>query len=238
LSEADDVRTLRAQFVCARLQAIDPGRIEARNSAAQHLDSISSLPLARDSHASSIARRRYMKRIRFALTAALIALPVGLFAQQPYGAVPAGNDDHLTLTGCVVHGDGGYLLTNVTPAAGEDDRMRKSGFTPARIGAADQVLYWLKNEDKLAGHEGQRVEVEGKLDGDLKKGEMEVERKDGRIEIEAKANGKKVKAVLPESDAAIGTSGTSNTEHKKVEREYLMRRFEVKSVKMVTSTCQ
>lgn len=183
-----------------------------------------------------------MERIRFALmVAGALAIPAAVSAQQPYGAVAADKGDRVTITGCVVRGDGGYLLTNVAEGPYDDKATRTSSFPPPTVAPAEtpqlaQVLYWLKDDDKLEGHEGQRVQVEGKLEGELKKGEMEIERKDGRVEVEAKANGKKVKAVLPESAVPVATTGDSDK--KKVELNYLVRRFEVKSVKMATSTCQ
>jgi hypothetical protein len=183
-----------------------------------------------------------MSRISSVLAfSGLLAVAAAVSAQQPYGAVASDKGDRVTITGCVVRGDGGYLLTNIAQGPYDDKATHTSTFPPPTVAPAEtpqlaQVLYWLKNDDKLEGHEGQRVQVEGKLEGELKKGEMEIERKGDRLEIEAKASGKKVKAVLPESAAPVATSGDMGK--KKVEMNYLMRRFEVKSVKMITSTCQ
>jgi hypothetical protein len=183
-----------------------------------------------------------MQRISFAVVlAAFLAISVAAGSQQPYGATPAGQKGHVTITGCVVKGDGGYLLTNVADREGRDANASgavpsSSGIAAARTPTLGEVLYWLDDEDKLQGHEGQRVEVKGELEGDVKKGEMEIKRKDGKVEIEAKAGGKKVKAILPDTSPAIGTAGAPGD--KKVELEYLLRRFDVDSVKMITSTCQ
>jgi hypothetical protein len=182
-----------------------------------------------------------MSRISSAVVAAGFTIfAATLAAQQPYGALPAGKGE-VTVTGCVVRGSGGYLLTNVAEGGYDDQATRSSSFPPPAVVPSEtphlaQVLYWFENDDKLDGHEGQRVQVEGKLEGDLKKGEMEVERKGDRVELEAKAGGKKVKAILPVTEALVGTSGDPGK--KKVEMDYMVRRFKVKSVKTITSTCQ
>ena len=182
-----------------------------------------------------------MKRISFGVvTAAFCAITATAVAQQPYGATSAKGDDHLTLTGCVVKGDGGYLLTDVSDHNVKSEP--KSSFPPpdtsatASLGSSGvgQVLYWFDDEHKLKGHEGQRVEVKGKLKGDLEKSDFEVKRDDGKVKIEAKAHGKKIKATLPEYSSAIGTSGHD----KHTDADYMIRKFDIDSVKTISSACR
>src|SRR5262245_59150126 len=65
----------------------------------------------------------------------------------------------VTITGCVVKGDGGYVLTNVAQetaaaavAAGTPSSPQPEGtIMPGR------VLYWLEDDDELREHAGQKV---------------------------------------------------------------------------------
>lgn len=178
-----------------------------------------------------------MQRISFsAVVAGFLAISAVVAAQQP----PAGMQDtgkkDVTITGCVVKGDGGYLLTNVaeTPSFPEAPAPT-TGVAPV-MPSAGSVVYWMSDEDKLKGHEGHRVQVSGELKGDVDKAEVEIQRKDGGIQVEAKADGKKVTALLPESSAAVGTAGAVGD--KKTEINYLVRKFDVDSVKMIAATCQ
>jgi hypothetical protein len=134
----------------------------------------------------------------------------------------------VTVTGCVLKGDdGGFLLADLMiPAA------------PATV-PQPRVLYWLEDDDDLEGHTGRRVEVTGELEGELEKGQIKIEREDNAVKLEIKADGRKLKLKLPETPAAIGTSGAARDDEKKKDKiDYVVRKLDVASVKMVQSTCR
>jgi hypothetical protein len=179
--------------------------------------------------------------------------------------VHAGDDD-VTLTGCIIQGsdgDKGFLLTNVLPASidmstrsaakdnpsGTADTAGTAG-TSGTLPGASNVIYWLddlENDDDLPTYSGKRVEVRGEVKGEVKKGEMEVERDGDWVKIEIKGDGKKVKtrvpyvSVMPNSpDAAVATSGSSKPlkDGKEIELNINVRKLDVKDVKIVSGTCQ
>ena len=142
-------------------------------------------------------------------------------------AAAAADDKKVTVTGCVLKGDdGGFLLADLmlpgAPAATPQPR----------------VLYWLKDDDDLQGHTGRRVEITGELEGELEKGQVKVERDDGVVKLEVKVDGdRELKIRLPEMPAAVGTSGASDDDDDR-KIAYVVRKLDVKSVKMLSSTCQ
>ncbi len=154
------------------------------------------------------------------------------------------DDGDVTLTGCVIQGtdgDKGYLLTQVLPAS-----IDMSARAAAR--GASSVIYWLddlENDDDVPNYAGKRVEVRGKLEGDIKKGEMEVERDGDWVRIEITSDGRNVKTRIPwvsvmpnRTDAAVGTSGTTLKEGKEIEMNINVRTLDVKDVKIVSGSCQ
>ncbi|MGE5815060.1 MAG: hypothetical protein ACM36C_11275 [Acidobacteriota bacterium] len=175
--------------------------------------------------------------------------------------VHADNDD-VTLTGCIVQGNDGekeFLLTNVLPAsidmstraaANENQPGASETGTSGTLPGASNVIYWLddvQNDDELPNFAGKRVEVKGELEGDIKKGEMEVERDGDWVKIEIKSGGKEVNtripyvSVMPNSTNtnAVGTSGTSEglKDGKEIELNINVRKLEVKDVKIVSGSC-
>ena len=153
--------------------------------------------------------------------------------------------EKVTLTGCAVKGNGdgdGFLLANaieqttrttVTPgAAGSTvSSTTTNEMKPARI------LYWLDDDDdEVARLMGQLVEITGEVEGDVKRGEIEVERENGMIELEIKADGRKANVKLADVPSAIGTSG-SVKDHEK-DLPYVVRKLDVKSAKSIGATCQ
>lgn len=187
-----------------------------------------------------------------------LALGASAAAQQTaaVGArpVPAG-DNEVTLTGCVVKGDDGYVLstigegftveqTRTTVATGgtttTTTTTTTSEPTPAIPPAGQRYLYWLHDdEDLLEQHAGRRVEVRGELEGDIDHGEIEIEREDGMIELEIKAKGEKITVKLPDTAAAnrsaVGTSGMVTDEPKDI--PFAVRKLDVKAVKVVAGSC-
>ena len=141
------------------------------------------------------------------------------------GSVAAnGEDKDVKVTGCVLKGEEGrgFLLA---------DRMLPDASASV---PQPRVLYLLKDDDDLEGHTGRRVEISGELEGELEKGEIEVERDGDAVKLEIKADDRNLKLRLPEMPAAVGTSGKDDDE----EIAFVVRKLDVKSVKMVSSTCR
>jgi hypothetical protein len=198
-------------------------------------------------------------KIRYACGAALMALGLSsaVTAQQAaaVGAqpVPEGERKNVTLMGCVVKGEGGYVLSTVGEGftvessrttigtSGTTTTTTTRTTTPATpvIPAPDQrFIYWLDDDDdELENHVGQRVEVTGDIEGDIERGEIEIERENDMIELEIKAKGKKITVKLPDTPAntAVGTSGTVTDRPQ--DFPFKVRKFDVKAVKMIASSC-
>jgi hypothetical protein len=184
-----------------------------------------------------------MKQMGFA---AVVALSLGISAVAAAAQVasaPAqqtGDDKKdVTITGCVVKGDGGYVLSNVaeqTAAAAVAGGL-PSAPQPAGAVMPGRVLYWLDDDDDLAEHAGHKVEVEGELKGDIERGQISAEREGGLIELEFKVDGdKKVTIKVPNVPPTVGTSGTVGD--KETDIPYIVRKIDVDKVKMISSTCQ
>ena len=181
-----------------------------------------------------------MRQMSFAgALAVLLVTGNPLQAVQATPAASAPNDTNVTITGCVVKGSqGGFLLTQVNETiAAAASAARPGSPVAATTTSPARVLYWLDDEDELKAHAGHKVEVSGALEGEIRKGEMEVERKgNGMIDIEAKYNGKRVKALVPELPSSLGTNGPVGD--KEININFIVRRIDVKSVKMLADTCR
>lgn len=183
-----------------------------------------------------------MKRMGFAGALALsLSLGGGLAAAQVASApaqAKSSDTKDVTLTGCVVKGDGGYVLMNVSPentAAAAASGLPSSPH-PHGMVLPGRVLYWLDDDDELEEHAGQRVEVKGEMEGEIEQGSIEAEREDGLVELEFKVDGdRKVTVKVPHVPATVGTSGIVGD--KEVELRYIVRKIDVESVKTLASTC-
>ena len=169
--------------------------------------------------------------------AALIAvgLSTQLIGQEPV-AVSADKDDKVKLVGCVIKGDGGYVLSNA-----DGWQPYAPGAAATTVASASNVagrtFYWLKDDDDLEKHAGRKVEVVGKLDNEIDQAKIKVEREGGMTKIEFKADGEsKVTIKAPEPLAAAGTSGAAPDREKT--HRVAIRKIDVKSVKVLASTCQ
>lgn len=182
------------------------------------------------------------------LTAAAAAfLTAAAMANGPLQADPAGEDETITLRGCVVKGEGGYVLLPFTDAGTEASTPAPAGTSgvqdpePAPPTGAPagtmRVLYWLDDDDAVDDHAGQRVEIVGELEDDIDRGEISIEREeDGLVEVEFKREGKTISVKLPSVPASVATSGSvSDTER---DYEYAVRTVDVKSVRMLASACR
>jgi hypothetical protein len=144
--------------------------------------------------------------------------------------------DSVKLSGCLIKGEGngaGYLLINTpmepgaTPAAGRS-------VTPGTLGTAAvfaNVFYWLDKDDDLTPHVGHRVEIEGELKGDLKTGEIKIDRKDQWTELEVKSNGREMKARVPNASVVAAPNADRKI-------DVLVRRLDVDKVRMLDAVCR
>lgn len=169
--------------------------------------------------------------------AALLAagLSAHVIGQEPV-AVAADRDDKLTVIGCVVKGDGGYVLSNVADIGAASAGSAATTVTSAS-NVAGRIFYWLDGDNDLSEHAGRKVEVVGKLDNEIDKAKISVEREDGMVEIEFKADGeRKVTVKVPEMPAPVGTSG--GLSGRESTHRIFVRKIDVKSIKVLASTCQ
>jgi len=175
-----------------------------------------------------------MKSMGFAALIA-VGLSAHLIGQQPV-AVSADKDDKVTLVGCVIRGDGGYVLSN---ADGWDSFAPGSSSTTVTSASsvAGRTFYWLKDDDDLEKHAGHKVEVVGKLEDEIDQAKIKVEREDRMVKIEFEADGaSKVTIKAPEPLTTVGTSGAVSGREKTY--RVTIRKIDVKSAKMLASTCQ
>jgi hypothetical protein len=147
-------------------------------------------------------------------------------------------DEKVQLTGCLVkaEGDGDpYLLTN-SPAAPALVRSSADGVAPSSIGTTGEfrtIFYWLAGDGDLKAHVGHRVEIEGDLKGDVKPGEIELDRKDNWTEMTVKSNGRSLKARVPNLSVVPGGSG-----HDERKADIAVRRVDVEHVNMLAASCE
>jgi len=144
--------------------------------------------------------------------------------------------DKIKLNGCLVkaEGDHGYLITNLPsePASSTADRIVTTTAL-GTAGAFSNVFYWLRNDDDLKEHVGHRVEIEGDLKGDIKEGEIKIDRKDNWTELEVKSGGDQMKARVPNAYLFPNPAGDGD---RKIST--LVRKVDVDHVKMVSANCQ
>ena len=130
-------------------------------------------------------------------------------------------------------GDGaGYLLVNVAgePGLSSANELAAPGAT-GTSGMFANVFYWLDKDDDLKPHVGHRVEIEGEREGDVKDGELKIERKDLWTEIEVKSVGRQMKAQVPNASVVAGRNADRKF-------DVLVRRVDVKKVRMVDAACR
>jgi hypothetical protein len=174
-----------------------------------------------------------LARLRLA-SALVLAVFASAFATDSAGA--AFDDKSIKLTGCLVRGEGdgkGYLLIN-TPFEPSLQSSRDAHVTPGSVGTVGDfanMFYWLDGDRNLQRHIGHRVEIEGHAKGDVKDGDMKVDRKDNWTEMTVKADGRTMKARVP--NASIVGSG-----HDDHDLKVLVRKIDVGQVKMLGANCQ
>jgi len=150
--------------------------------------------------------------------------------------VPMKAADTTKLTGCLVRGDGdgaGYLLVNVPaePTASNTTSAQVHPTTVGTSGTYANVFYWLDNDGDLEAHIGHSVEIEGEAKGDVKDGEMKIDRKDQWTEIEIKSDGRQMKAQVPNASMVAGPNADRKI-------DVLVKRVDVDKVRMLSATCK
>ncbi len=133
-------------------------------------------------------------------------------------------------------GDGaGYLLTN-TSAEPDWQRPEAARTAPNAVGTTggfESIFYWLDGDDDLMTNVGHQVEITGELEGDLKDGEIELDRKERWTELTVKTDGRTMKANVP-SASAFAAPGDDKDRKARV----LVRKVDVEKVKMLAVTCE
>lgn len=162
-----------------------------------------------------------------------VLLVLGVCAVLQPALASAGDAD-IKLSGCLIkaEGDSGYLLINAP--AEPPLQSNASKVAPSAVGTSGNfttVFYWLGGNDKLSAHVGHQVEVEGDLKGDIKDGEIKMERKDRWTELTVKTDGRTLKANVPEMSLAPSDRDDSK------KRSVMVRRVEVEHIKMKGASC-
>lgn len=170
----------------------------------------------------------FFTRLRVAILAVGVVVSITAASTPAVGRTA----DDITLTGCLIRGDGGYLLTN-GPSAPAWQKADTS-VTPGAVGTTGTVasiFYWLRDEDDLREHVGHRVEVRGDLESEVSDGEIKVDRKDQWTELEIKAGGDTLKARVPHLSVVPVGDGDQKA-------SVLVRKVDVEKVQMLSATCQ
>jgi|SRR4051794_20949787 len=179
-----------------------------------------------------MAMKRYTYAAAALVTAALALMPVNAVA------VKAAAADDITLTGCLVRGEGEgqpYLLTNA-PSEPVFNNGAAGAVAPGGVGTSGEfanVFYWLYGDSEMKEHVGHRVEIKGDLKGEAKPGEIKMDRKDDWTELTVKADGREMKARVPNVSMvpAPGTKGDAKGAVR-------VRRVDVDHIKMMAASCQ
>jgi hypothetical protein len=139
------------------------------------------------------------------------------------GLLAANDDVRVRITGCVMDGDDNtFILTNV-------QEMQGGRMSPTTS------IYWLSTTKGLKQQVGHKVEVSGTFSPSRDEG------KTAKIKTESNgATGEqtvKIENGVKKAEATTGTTGSSATTVKS-ETTKPYRHLEVKSLKMLASTCK
>jgi hypothetical protein len=169
---------------------------------------------------------------------AFCALLMGTFIVMEWAGAGASlaADKRVTLSGCLIRGEGddaGYLLANppTEPWLNSPGKEVK----PSVLGTSGEyatIFYWLDGHGDLEEHIGHKVEVEGDFRDDVKDGEIKTERKEHWTELTVKADGRTMKAQVPNTSVFPASS-----RGKERESDILVRRVDVERVHMLRATC-
>ena len=170
--------------------------------------------------------------------AGLFACALCVAAPLPSVAARGLEDKDVTLKGCLMKGEGdgaGYLLTNA-PAEPDWQRSGDSKIQPSTVGTSggfESVFYWLDGDNDLKKNIGHQVEIKGELKGDLKDGEIKLDRKDNWTEMTVKSDGRTMKANVP--TVSIFPAPANDKDQK---AHVLVRKVDVEHVTMLGASCE
>jgi hypothetical protein len=161
-------------------------------------------------------------RITACLAAAALSFTtLAAASQQPTVVVV---DDDITIRGCVGRMSPRAAADGQTLVWTRGDIMLSNPNALRSGQLAERVFYWLEDDEDLAKHVGQMIEVKGDL-GDFEKGEVEFDKDGDFTEIELKLDGKTEKARVP--TAWFGASRDES------EIDIVARKIDVDSVKVL-----
>jgi hypothetical protein len=137
----------------------------------------------------------FMRALSFGAMS-LFASSVALVAQQPSVVVKG---DDVTIRGCVGRAPTANFGSQPFVIWSRSDIMLKNVSTVQAGQAAplgERVFYWLNDDEDIARHVGQMVEIKGDL-GEFKRGEVEVDRDGDFTDIKMKIGDRTEKARVP-----------------------------------------
>jgi hypothetical protein len=178
-----------------------------------------------------------IKRFKPLLAATGMLAFIAVTAWAAGGPAPAPDDKSVKLSGCLIRGEGdgaGYLLTNTSAEPWLASPGRQ--VTPSSLGTTGDyatLFYWLDGSGDLKQHIGHRVEIEGDVKGDVKDGEIITSRKDNWTEVTVKADGRTMKANVP--NTSVVPASDRDKDRKKT--DILVRRVDVDHVRMLAASC-
>jgi hypothetical protein len=143
--------------------------------------------------------------------------------------------DPVTLTGCVIRADDGdgYLLINTPrePAVASVEPRAKAPTTVGTTEVITNVFYWLDKDDDLTPHIGHQVELDGDVKGQLREGQIKIDRKDQWTEVEVESEGRDMKARVPNASIIAAPDADRKI-------AVIVRRVEVKKIRMLDAACR
>jgi hypothetical protein len=184
-----------------------------------------------------IGRESTLKTPLVVLASLLVSTMTVLSLRAERTPASSPDDNNIKLTGCLVKGEGdhGYLVTNL-PSEPASTSPAGVSVVPSAVGTTGNystIFYWLDDNGGLERHVGHRVEIEGRLKGDPKSGEIELERKDNWTEVKVKSDGRSMKAMVP--NASIYPASPRDKDRKVTA---VVRRVDVDHVRMIAARCE
>jgi hypothetical protein len=177
-----------------------------------------------------------MARVTRSLTVAVLLACTFAVSGLAAGGGGRGGDKKVKLSGCLIRGEGdgaGYLLIN--PPSEPSLSSAETQVQPSVLGTSGNyatIFYWLDGDGDLKRHVGHRVEVEGDLSDDLKDGEIKTDRKDNWTDVTVKADGRTMKAHVPNASLFPASDRDKNRKS-----DILVRRVDVERVRMLGASC-
>jgi hypothetical protein len=150
-------------------------------------------------------------------------------------------DESVKLSGCVIKGLNGYVLTNV-PRDETAGNAEAETIEPGPVGTSGTdaaVFYWLVDDTERERQVGHQVEIEGEWQGAARTGEMKIQRQANWTDIEVESDGQTFRARLPESLFALSPPGLGvvNAAAGTTSVTLLVRAVKPRHVRMLADSC-